>query len=158
MTALGVSLLIIGAIVVVAEAHVSSMGILGGPGVVALAIGTVLAVGGLGGGLLVGLVSALLVAIAASAMLVVTLQKAGAVRRRRIRSGPEGMIGSVGEVRSWEGPAGKVLVEGALWRARKVEVDDEADDLLAPGDAIVVERRNGLTLGVRRAESWELVP
>ena len=37
MTALGVSLLIIGAIVVVAEAHLPSMGLLGGPGAVALA-------------------------------------------------------------------------------------------------------------------------
>jgi membrane-bound serine protease (ClpP class) len=62
MTALGVALLVIGALVVVAEAHVPTLGILGGPGVVAMTIGTVLAVGGLGGGLAVILIAAVLVA------------------------------------------------------------------------------------------------
>ncbi len=155
MTALGVSLLIIGAIVVVAEAHLPSMGLLGGPGVVALTIGTVLAVGGLGGGLLLGLVSALVVAAAASAVLAVSLQKAGAVRRRRIRSGPEGMIGRVGVVRNWEEPTGRVMVDGALWRARHVAIDED-EQRLEPGEAVVVERLSGLTLAVRRAEEWEL--
>jgi membrane-bound ClpP family serine protease len=50
MTAIGIALLVVGAIVVLVEAHVSSLGILGGPGVVALAVGAVLAVAGLGGG------------------------------------------------------------------------------------------------------------
>jgi len=157
MTALGVSLLIIGAIVIVVEAHVPSMGVLGGPGVVALTIGTVLAVGGLGGGLLLGVVSALVVAATASAVLAVTLQKAGAVRRRRVRSGPEGLIGRVGVVRNWDEPTGSVLVDGALWRARHTAID-ENEEQLVPGDAIVVERLSGLTLGVRRAEDWELAP
>ncbi len=155
MTALGVSLLIIGAIVVVAEAHLPSMGLLGGPGVVALTIGTVLAVGGLGGGLLLGLVSALVVAAAASAVLAVSLQKAGAVRRRRIRSGPEGLIGRVGVVRNWEEPTGRVMVDGALWQARHVAIDED-EQKLEPGEAVVVERLSGLTLAVRRAEEWEL--
>lgn len=155
MTVLGVSLLIIGAIVVVAEAHLPSMGMLGGPGVVALTIGTVLAVGGLGGGLLLGLVSALVVAAAASAVLAVSLQKAGAVRRRRVRSGPEGLIGRVGVVRNWDEPTGQVMVDGALWQARHVAIDDDELEL-EPGEAVVVERLRGLTLAVRRAEEWEL--
>jgi len=157
MTALGVSLLIIGAIVLVAEAHLPSMGMLGGPGVIALTIGTVLAVGGLGGGLLLGVLLALIVAAAASAVLVVSLQKAGAVRRRRIRSGPEGLIGRVGVVRSWEEPTGRVMVDGALWQARHVAIDED-EQQLGPGEAVVVERLSGLTLVVRRADEWELVP
>jgi membrane-bound ClpP family serine protease len=157
MTALGVSLLIIGAIVVVAEAHLPSMGMLGGPGVVALTIGTVLAVGGLGGGLVLGLVAALVVAAAASAVLAITLQKAGADRRRRIRSGPEGLIGRVGIVRNWDEPTGRVLVDGALWQARHVAIDED-EQQLEPGETVVVERLSGLTLAVRRAEEWELAP
>ncbi len=157
MTALGVSLLIIGAIVVVAEGHFPSMGVLGGPGVLALTIGTVLAVGGLGGGLLLGIVAALVVAAAASAVLVLTVQKAGAVRRRRIRTGAEGLIGRMGVVRNWEEPTGRVMVDGALWSARHVALDED-EHQLEPGDPIVVERLNGLTLAVRRAEEWELVP
>ena len=47
MTALGVSLLIVGAILILVEAHVPTLGVLGGPGVVALGVGAVLAVLGL---------------------------------------------------------------------------------------------------------------
>ena len=50
MTALGVSLLVIGAIVIVVEAHVPTLGLLGGPGVIALGVGAMLAISGLGGG------------------------------------------------------------------------------------------------------------
>ena len=56
MTALGVVLLMIGAILVMVEAHVPSMGAVGGPGAVVMAIGAVLAVSALGGGLLLGVV------------------------------------------------------------------------------------------------------
>jgi membrane-bound serine protease (ClpP class) len=155
MTALGVSLLIVGAIVVLIEAHVPTLGMLGGPGVVALGVGAVLAVSGLGGGLLLGLMAALVLAGGALATLALSLRKGAAVHRRRVRSGPEGMIGHVGVVRSWEERTGKVLVDGALWRARRSMTDDEPDDL-HPGDTIVVERLSGLTLAVRPAEDWEL--
>ena len=157
MTALGVSLLLIGAIVVLVEAHVPTLGMLGGPGVAAIAVGAVLAVSGLGGGLLLSLLAALVVAGAALAVVGVSVQKGAAVRRRRIRSGPEGMIGSLGVVRSWHESKGRVLVDGALWHARRSLADDASDEL-HEGDEIVVERRHGLTLSVRRAEEWELNP
>ena len=57
-------------------------------------------------------------------------------------------------VRNWADGAGQVLVDGALWRARRSWPDDERGQLGA-GDAVVVERVSGLTLGVRRAEEWE---
>jgi membrane-bound serine protease (ClpP class) len=59
-------------------------------------------------------------------------------------------------VRSWSEPAGQVFVDGARWRARREWApSDEAG--LREGDAVVVERVNGLTLSVRRAEEWELI-
>jgi membrane-bound ClpP family serine protease len=42
MTELGMALLVVGAIMILAEAHVQSLGALGGPGVVALGAGAVL--------------------------------------------------------------------------------------------------------------------
>jgi membrane-bound serine protease (ClpP class) len=67
------------------------------------------------------------------------------------------LIGHLGTVHSWAGPAeGKVLVDGALWRARRSSPDGEDEELHA-GDEIVVERVGGLTLCVRRAEEWELM-
>src|SRR5215472_5902754 len=101
MTALGVALMVIGATVVVIEAHMPSMGALGGPGVVALGVGSVLAISGLGGGIALGLVAALIVVAASASVVAISLRKGLAVRQRRIRSGPEGLIGHVGVVHSW---------------------------------------------------------
>jgi len=157
MTALGVSLLIIGAIVIVVEAHVPTLGILGGPGVVALGVGAMFAVSGLGGGIVLGIVMAVLLVAAGVGVLTLSLRKGMATRRRRVRAGPEALIGHVGTVQNWTNPSGKVLVDGALWRARCSVCDDDAEPELHPGDPVVVERLTGLTLSVRPAEDWELV-
>lgn len=156
MTALGVSLLVLGAIVIVAEAHVPTLGLLGGPGVIALVAGAVLTVSALGGGLAITLVAALALACAGVAVVGLSVRKGLAVRRRRIRTGPEGLISHLGVVRNWGDPTGQVLVDGALWRARRSWADEEADELHA-GDHVVVERLDGLTLVVRRADEWELI-
>jgi membrane-bound ClpP family serine protease len=156
MTALGVSLLIIGAVVIVVEAHVPSLGMLGGPGVIALGVGAVLAVGGLGGGIVLGLLAAVLLVSAGLGVLALSLHKGMAVRRRRVSTGPEGLVGHVGVIQSWGEPCGKVVVDGALWRAKRSWADDEDGEELHVGDSVVVERLSGLTLSVRRAEEWEL--
>ncbi|HXO06502.1 MAG TPA: hypothetical protein VN880_00635, partial [Solirubrobacteraceae bacterium] len=57
MTALGLALLVVGAVVAVAEAHYPTHGIAGGLGVVVMAIGAVLAISGLGAGVLLGLLA-----------------------------------------------------------------------------------------------------
>ncbi len=156
MTALGISLLLIGAILIAVEAHVPRLGVLGGPGVIALGAGAILAVGGLGGGLLVGLASALVLVVSGAAVLALTLHKGLAVRGRRVRTGPERLVGQLGVIRRWDEPCGKVLVDGALWQARRSWGDEQMPEL-HEGDEVVVERLDGLTLAVRRAEEWELV-
>ena len=156
MTALGVSLLVVGAILVLIEAHVPRLGALGGPGAIALGAGAILAVSGLGGGIAIGVVSALALVAIAAGTLAITFRKGFAVRRRRVRAGPERLVGQLGVVRRWEEPGGKVLVDGALWTARRSLTADEPSEL-SPGDRIVVERLDGLTLAVRPAEDWELV-
>jgi membrane-bound ClpP family serine protease len=159
MTALGVSLLVVGAIMILAEAHVPTLGVLGGPGVAVLAVGAVLAVVGLGGGIALGVISALLLGAAGAGVVGLTVHKGLAVRRRRVTAGPEGLLGHLGLVRGWEGRTGSVLVDGALWRARQSPRLDEADgpDELRAGDEIVVEGIDGLTVRVRKAEEWELI-
>ncbi len=156
MTALGVSLLLVGAFLILVEAHVPTLGVLGGPGVLALGAGAVLAVLGLGGGVVLGVVAALLLAGAAGGVLAVTVGKGVAVRRRQIRAGPESLMGHVGTVRSWNGAVGSVLVDGSLWRARRSVMDDEDEEELHQGDAVVVDNLDGLTVRVRRAEEWEV--
>ena len=80
------------------------------------------------------------------------------MRRRRVRAGPESLIGHVGVVRSWAEPTGCVQVDGALWTARRSLLDDDEDPQeLHAGDAVVVDHLDGLTVVVRRAEEWELI-
>jgi membrane-bound ClpP family serine protease len=161
MTGLGMALLVIGAVVAIAEAHYPTHGIVGGIGVVVLAIGAVLAISGLGAGLLLGLLGGLMLAGAGAGVLTLSLKQGVAVRHRRIRTGAEAIVGQVGIVRSWTDSAGSVALDGALWRAcRSPGHDDEDEDEnrdLHTGDSVVVERLTGLTLSVRRAEEWELM-
>ena len=154
MTALGLALLVVGAIAVVVETHVQSLGFLGAPGVAALTAGAVLAVSGLGGGLALVVACAVVLAAMGAAVVGISLNKGVAVRRHRIQTGSEGIVGHLGVVRRWSDPTGTVLVDGALWRARPSLPDENP---LEEGDQVVVERVNGLTLCVRKAEGWELV-
>jgi membrane-bound serine protease (ClpP class) len=156
MTALGLTLLIAGAVLLIVEAHVPTLGALGGPGVIALGAGALLAVGGLGAGLALSLLIAVVLVVGGLGVLALTVRKGLAVRRRRVRAGPERLVGRLGVVRRWQEPCGKVLVDGALWQARRSWPEEEQPEL-HEGDAVVVERLDGLTLAVRPAERWELV-
>jgi membrane-bound ClpP family serine protease len=153
MVEVGVALLLVGVALMVAEAHVPG-GILGSVGGVVLATGAALAIAGAGAGAAV-VVAAVLASLASAAVwLLVATRKSLAVRRLKAASGREALSGQTGIVRSWNGEGGQVFVDGALWRARHSWPDDPEE--IAPGDAVVVERVSGLTLGVRRAEKWEV--
>ena len=153
MLALGVALLLLGAALLVAEAHVPA-GILGVAGGISLAIGAAIAIGAAGGGIAV-IVPVVIGAGAITALwLLVATRKALVAQSGRARSGSEALSGHLGTVRTWGGDAGQVLVDGALWRARRSMADE--DGALTAGDQVVVERVSGLTLAVRRAEDWEV--
>jgi membrane-bound ClpP family serine protease len=156
MTALAVALLITGALLLVAEAHVVSYGVLGVAGIAALAAGGVLAVGAAGGSVVLGLAMALPVVLVLGALLVVAGRKSWQVSRRRAQGGADGLIGRIGVVRREIAQIGDVQVNGELWRARRSWADGEP--ALAEGEHVVVEAVHGLTLSVRRAEEWEMLP
>ena len=154
MSEIGLLLLFVSAALAVAEAHVPSHGALGGAAVASLAAGMALVISGAGAGLLLALAVAVTIAAAGGTYLWVVVHKALAARHARVRSGREGLIGRVGEVRATPAPFGKVYLDGALWKARLWGHDEDVP--LQAGDPIVVERVDGLTLTVRRAEDWEL--
>jgi membrane-bound serine protease (ClpP class) len=155
MSQIGLFLLIVSAALAVAEAHVPTHGALGAAAVASLAAGIALVVGGAGTSILVALAAGTAIAAVGAVYLWVVVHKALAARRSRVRSGPQGLIGKVGEVRATPAPLGKVFLDGALWKARLWCPEDE-EAKLECGDPIVVERVDGLTLTVRRAEDWEL--
>jgi membrane-bound ClpP family serine protease len=155
MTGLGIGLLMAGVVLLVAEAHTPAGGGLGALGLVAAVAGTVMAVTGAGGGLALSLVLALIVAAIVGGALLAAARAIGRTRPRRVRSGREALIGAGGRARQTLGAnGGHVVVEGALWQARNAD----SDEPVRAGDPIVVERIDGLTLTVRRAELWELDP
>jgi membrane-bound ClpP family serine protease len=152
MSTLGIVLLLMGTALAVAEAHVPSHGALGSAAAAAFAGGIALVVAGAGLGIAVALTVGIIGGAIAAVYAWIVVHKALAVSRSRVRSGAEGLVGRVGEART----AGQVFLDGALWRARVWPGEEDAT--LKRGDPIVVERVDGLTLTVRRAEEWEVAP
>jgi membrane-bound serine protease (ClpP class) len=155
MSMLAVVLVLIGAALMVAEAHIPSHGVLGTGAAVALAAGVVLALSS--AGVATGAVVAIgaTVAIAGLALAWLLLVKSLVAHRSAVRSGPQAFTGRVATVRTAPAPIGQVLLDGALWRARMWDLDAESVPV-AEGSAVVVESMDGLTLIVRPAEDWEM--
>ena len=149
MFALGLSLVLAGAALAAAEAHVPSHGLLGSGAVLALATGVALLLSAAGSATLVAVTAGVGVGLAGALLLALIVRKALATRRLRASNT---LIGRVGVARSEDA----VFVDGALWRARSWGL--EGDPPLARGLPIVVENVNGLTLTVRPAEEWEVAP
>src|SRR5919112_2623741 len=115
MVELGVALLVVGAALLVAEAHVPG-GVLGVTGGVALATGTALAIGASGGAVAL-VIGAILAASAVTGLwLALATRKGLAVRQLRASSGREALSGKRGVVRRWNGGDGEVFGDGAPWR------------------------------------------
>ena len=53
-----------------------------------------------------------------------------------------GMLGKVGEIKQWQKNEGKVFVNGELWQA-------VSEVPLLPGDRVVIQNVEGLTLEVK---------
>jgi membrane-bound serine protease (ClpP class) len=75
----------------------------------------------------------------------VTRKVLAAHREERVRTGSEEMVGSVAEVRNTLDPEGQVWSGGTLWGARLADGAAAA----RPGDRVVIEAVDGLTLVVR---------
>jgi|tagenome__1003787_1003787.scaffolds.fasta_scaffold20911779_3 membrane-bound ClpP family serine protease len=153
MSALGLLLVLIGAALVAAEAHVPSHGALGTGAVLSMAAGIALLILGAGGATGVAVAAALGVTVAGGAWVYVLVRKALAARRMAVRTD---LVGHVGVIRAAPEPVGQVFVDGELWRARVWELEEDGRKPLATGDPVVVEHVNGLTLTVRPAEEWEV--
>ena len=66
-------------------------------------------------------------------------------RKRKSSFGPSGMIGKKCFVKKWDGNSGKVQVGSELWNAT-------GQSQLVPGDEVVVQDMEGLTLKVSASE------
>jgi membrane-bound serine protease (ClpP class) len=139
-------LVLLGVMMLASEAFVTSYGVMGLGGVVALVIGSLFLLdtsrtnlevsrGIIAGG-----------AIAVIAIILAVGYVVARDRRRAAQTGAEGLVGEVGEVREPIAPGtpGRVFIHGEIWRA----VSDEA---IGAGSRARVTAVRGLQIEVRRA-------
>jgi len=141
-------------LLLLAEAHLSSGGLIGALAIVAAIGGGVALLLAAGAAAAVVLIVALCAGAGAMSLLVLARGRILRPLRERPRTGSEALVGHVGVIRSGGGPEPQVFLNGSLWRAEPSPIHQEAE--LHDGDRVVVERVNGLTLCVRKAEEWEL--
>lgn len=142
----GLALILLGMALMVAEAFAPSFGILGIGGIVALMLGSAIMIDTdvpqfqiswpvLGG-----------VALISVAVTVMTGRLAITAARRKIVSGREQMIGSLGAVLDWDASKGHVFVHSERWQAT-------GPTDLNTGTAIRVVALDGMTLRVEPVDS-----
>jgi membrane-bound serine protease (ClpP class) len=139
----GAALLAAGLALMVAEAFTPGFGVLGLGGIAGFVIGGLFLFDPAGADIDFAVGWPVLVAAAATnALLIVgVLGMALRVRRRRVVTGAEQLVGMQGQVVEWRGGHGRVRVHGEVWSAN-------AAGPLAPGARVRVDGRDGLTLRV----------
>ena len=109
MVILGIVLVLAGAGLMVAEAHLPTAGVLGLLGVVSLVAGGAIAVDASGGGGALVVVVTVLLALIAGVTLAAVVRGARSVSRTGAKTGAEGLVGHMGVVRQELQPVGQVL-------------------------------------------------
>ena len=138
----GAALIILGLILLVAEAFLASSGLLALGGLAAFAIGSLMLMDTEVDGLRIDwrLIAGTTLALGAATFVLVSYGLAA--QGRKVTTGDKGLIGLTGEVLSWDGPSGYVMVDGERWRA-------VSSDALKQGDTVKVTGLDGLTLKVK---------
>jgi membrane-bound serine protease (ClpP class) len=135
----GLLLVLLGAALLVVDAHVVSHGALTLSGLVAMAVGLVTLFHRAPAPYHVHVWVVVTLTAIVGGLWAVAVGKAVSVRRQPVAMGPGQIVGMRGVVRS----GGRVFVRGELWRARAAEP-------LHEGDVVAVDSLDGLTLDVHR--------
>lgn len=113
----GAALLLAALAMFVLEVKVTSHGVLGVGGAVALALGAVMLIDSPAPELRIRWTTAVAVALPFSAITILLLSLVVRARRAKVETGVEGMIGLVGAAITELAPEGKVFVDGTYWDA-----------------------------------------
>jgi membrane-bound serine protease (ClpP class) len=134
----GLMLVLLGAALLVVDAHVTSHGALTLSGLVAMAIGLTTLFHDSGTPYHTNVSVVVTVTALIGGFWAFAVGKSVAARRAPVTVGPEQIIGLEGVIRE-----GNVFVRGELWRAR-------SEEPLHEGDRVTVDALDGLTLAVHR--------
>jgi membrane-bound serine protease (ClpP class) len=147
VTAAGILLLVFGAGLIIAEAHLPTHGLLGITGVAALIASGLLLYDTGSDAFDISAPVVIVIGLALGGFIAFAGQRAVAARHRPVHTGWEEMVGSIGDVRQTLDPVGQIFVSGALWRARQAG-DATGGPPVPPGVRVRVESVEGLTLRV----------
>jgi membrane-bound serine protease (ClpP class) len=142
----GIALILFGIGLFALEAHVPAHGAIALSGIISLTVGMLLLFRGAPAPYHVNRPVVIAVAVALGLGWAFVAQKAAQARRAPVMTGAGTLVGATGDVRA----NGLVHVRGELWQA---EASD--GEPLQPGEAVRVERVEGLTLTVSRAHDLQ---
>lgn len=149
----GLALLVLAAILFIADIYAPSHGILTAGGITAFVFGSLMLFRDSATGARVSLAVVIALALVSAAFFLFVVGSVIRSRRMGPGTGPEMLIGAEGHARTDLNPRGKVFVDGALWSAVNV-----GPDPIQAGDTVKVVAREGLTLSVRLAREPEAEP
>lgn len=137
----GVGLLILGLVLMVAEAFAPSFGILGIGGAIAFVLGAAILFDTDVPGIEISWAVIGGIAVSSIVLALIIARLAMRSTRSKVVSGREELIGATAEVMDWNGHKGHVFVHGERWNAR-------AEQALTPGQAVRIVALEGLTLKI----------
>jgi len=140
----GLMLIILGAVLFIAEINMMSYGLLSVSGAISIFLGSIMLIDSDDPAMQIS--RAVLYPTLGMTLLVTagTIYLAARSSQLRTSTGLEGLVGESGVVKETLNPQGRVLVHGEIWNA-------ESDVTISEGEKVVVESVAGLTTKVRKA-------
>ena len=139
----GLMLIVLGIALFIMEAFITSHGVLGVGGTIAMLLGSMMLIDSPIPAMRVSWAVIIPVVAASALLFIVTLTVAIRAQRSKVDTGREGLIGLVGEARTDIGAKGQVFVRGEYWNAW-------SDEPVSKGEKITVVAVEGLRLKVKR--------
>jgi membrane-bound serine protease (ClpP class) len=135
----GAALMLLGIVLMVAEAFTPTFGALGAGGVAAFVVGSLILIDTDAPGFGLSIPLILVLAVVSATLLFAIAGMAIGSHRRPVVSGAEELIGAIGHAETAFPGEGSVRVHGEVWTAL-------SEAAIAPGEAVTVTGRSGLTL------------
>ena len=139
----GLMLIILAIALFIAEAFITSHGVLGVGGTIAMLFGSLMLIDSPDPSLRISWVVILPVVAASSLLFIITVTVAVRAHRSRVDTGKEGLIGMHAEAKTEIGEDGQVFLRGEYWNAR-------SDERIAKGEKVIVLSVEGLRLIVKK--------
>ncbi|MDH4162096.1 MAG: nodulation protein NfeD [Nitrospirota bacterium] len=143
----GLMLIILGIVLFIAEAFITSHGVLGVGGAIAMAFGSMMLIDSPEPALQISWTVIAPVVAASALLFIVTLTVAIRAQRSKVDTGKEGLVGLIGEARTniSENDRGQIFVRGEYWNAW-------SDESIMKGEKVSVVAVDGLRLKVTRSQ------